>query len=172
MTVRAASRSAGLNARYFYESFATPDELLLALFKREFGHLAIRLAPAFLAHAQGDETALRQAIEIVLTHLQEDPARANVLFTDGIGGASLRLERHQTLAELGALMSIESRSSGGVTDPVVAEVLASLFSGSMAVLAQRWCSGELGDDPGRVADVAATLVIGMVTKAAAYQPTS
>ena len=79
VTVRATIREAGLNPRYFYESFESIDQLLGALFDQQSDELQTRLEATLAAVADDPTATLRTGIETVLRFLTEDPRRARIL---------------------------------------------------------------------------------------------
>ena len=85
-TVRQLCRQAGLTDRYFYESFASIEDLLVAVYEREFDHLQqVVLATLAGDAAQRDPIA---AVDLALNALFEmasEPRVARVCWLEVLG---------------------------------------------------------------------------------------
>jgi len=171
-SVRAICRDAGLNARYFYESFVDRDELLGALYDEVATELADLLASALLAAPEDATARTRAGIETVLRFITEDPRRAKVLFTEGRANpvlAERRRTSRQALVEGTAAMGqveLARRDGDRSREARTAEVAATLFGGAMEELAEAWTAGRLGTDLDQVIDDATNLSIVLFERAA------
>jgi AcrR family transcriptional regulator len=103
-TMTAVCRAAGLTERYFYESFASREDLLEALFDgvaADALDLAVRAAePVPAAHL---EARVRAAIGATTTLLGEDHRVAR-LYREAIGHPELAGRRQDTVAAFAALL--------------------------------------------------------------------
>lgn len=162
VTVRATIREAGLNPRYFYESFASVDELLGAMFDQQAEALQARLAEALT----GDDPAvvLRAGVETVLRFLTEDPRRARVLVSGWATSPELIARRRLGVEALSDLVGASLR--GVAVEPFVSDVYATMFAGAMGALAEAWAAGRLGPDLAPVVDRAVEMAIAMATAVA------
>ncbi|MGE4428901.1 MAG: TetR/AcrR family transcriptional regulator [Solirubrobacteraceae bacterium] len=114
LRIDAVCREAGLSKRYFYEAFASLDDLSTAL----VGRLSDDLIAVTLAGVQRDRTPagfVRAALEPFVAHLAEDPRRAHVLFgpVPGDGDAARRRDealRRMTSAAIG--LGVEVHGAG------------------------------------------------------------
>lgn len=165
LSVRAVCREAGLNSRYFYESFETVDDLLGAAYDEQAAALAARFGPAFEAAARNDPVATRIGIETVLRFITEDQRRAKLLFTEAPESHVLAERRRTALHALIDMAVLHSQASGAVTEPLTANVLAALFGGAMLELATEWAAGRLGKDLDRVVDLAYQISLAMDERA-------
>ncbi|MGN6695120.1 MAG: TetR/AcrR family transcriptional regulator [Aquihabitans sp.] len=151
-SVRAVCRAAGLNARYFYESFGDRDELLGAVYDAVATELGERLGAALLDVTEDPAARTRAGIDTVLRFLTEDPRRAKVLFTEGRANSVLADRRRiarQALVESTAAMGQEELARLGgdrIRTGRTADVAATLFGGAMEELAEAWIAGRLGTD--------------------------
>lgn len=162
LTVRATIRHAGLNPRYFYESFANVDELLGALFDQQNDLLLARLDAALSAVAGDAPATLRTGIETVLRFLAEDPRRARILVNGWPTSAALIERRNRSVRTLSSQAAASAREvAGDRVDPLLVEVFSTMFAGSMGALADAWASGHLGTDLGAVVNRAVGLITGM-----------
>ena len=167
VTVRATIREAGLNPRYFYESFDSIDQLLGALFDQQSDELQARLEATLAAVADDPTATLRTGIETVLRFLTEDPRRARVLVSGWPTSAALIERRRESARALSTQAAASARAVvGDQVDPLVVEVFSTMFAGSMGALADAWASGRLGDDLSAVVDRA----VGLTTAMAAPTP--
>jgi len=90
-SVRAISSAASLNSRYFYESFADRESLLIAVYERIVQELALAAREATAGHDTIDEIA-RAGIKTTWAILTGDRRKARVLALEVVG-VSERMER-------------------------------------------------------------------------------
>ena len=154
VSVRAVCRQAGLNSRYFYQSFADVDELLGAVYDRTAAQLAERVVADVDAAGQDPAARLRAGMRQVLRFCVTDPRRGRVLFTEARANATLAARRERAeLILLDQVLQVETQAQPGV-DPLELRVRAALFTGAMVELALQWLGGSLGDDLDTVLDAA------------------
>lgn len=132
-TVRAVCREAGLNSRYFYESFADVDELLVAVYDRTITELYESLVAA--SELAGDDLVgrFRAGVEASVRFVDEDRRRGRVLFVEARGNP--RVDEHR-LAAWQILLSEVRREP---TTPVRAVMLAGGFTSALV----EWLDGRL-----------------------------
>ncbi len=88
VTMRAVVRAAQLSPRYFYESFASREELLFAVHDRVEDQLLQRLQNV---SSSGDlRDAVRSSFEIIRDFFEEDPRRARILLREPLADDMLR----------------------------------------------------------------------------------
>jgi AcrR family transcriptional regulator len=144
-SIRAVSAAAGLNSRYFYESFSGREDLLYHVYRGIMTDLAVKAATA-VAAAEGIEGKARAGLRVGWTVLTKDRRKARIVATEVIG-VSERLEqlrrefRHQ-LADVtvqGALsvVPVDLRLR---LDPVL--TARALMGGVVEVLAD-WINGDV-----------------------------
>ncbi len=90
-SIRAISAQAGLNSRYFYESFSSREDLLYRLYRRIVRDLAVVVIEA-TAQAESVEAQARAGLRAGWNALTEDPRKARVIHVEVVG-VSERLER-------------------------------------------------------------------------------
>ena len=85
-TVRQVCREARLTDRYFYESFETLEDLLLAVYHREFDRLQHALVPALMSSLQARNpiAGVRQGLTLVF-EMTEDSRVARVCWLEVLG---------------------------------------------------------------------------------------
>lgn len=95
-SVRALLREAGLQDRYFAESFASMEELLAAVYDEAhdaaFGEIVGAMDPAAPPAEQ-----LRQLVDATTRKLEEDPRSARVIWFEALGAGPL-VEEHRRRA--------------------------------------------------------------------------
>jgi AcrR family transcriptional regulator len=160
VSVRSVCRACGLNTRYFYESFATVDELLGAVYDRVSAELAAAVYAATEAAGGGVQARVRAGIATVLGFSSADPRRGRVLFTEARANPVLTARRAATQELLRHNVLVEGRRVAP-SDGLAADVGAAMFTGAMAELAQQWLAGSLGSDLDAVVDSAVKLVLRM-----------
>jgi AcrR family transcriptional regulator len=140
-------RRAGLNKRYFYESFADLDAVTAAV----LDHLATASIAATLDAmdaAAPEDDVVRAGISALVHHLADDPRRARVLFGETPAGEAAAKHRakviHQVVDAANARGRIVHRLEGD-GEPVIALTASVLVGGtSQAVL--DWLDGRLHAD--------------------------
>lgn len=154
VTVRSVCREAKLNSRYFYECFATTDELLAAVYDHVLSELTEVVGEAVEEAGDDRGAKTRAGIRAVLAFTSAQPRRGRVLFTDA--------RSHPVLAEKLGLIQFalyqaaieEDDRRFPDADPVSNRVGAALFTGAMTELVVQWLAGRLGDDVDAVTDFA------------------
>ncbi|GAB4585631.1 TetR/AcrR family transcriptional regulator [Nocardia sp. IFM 10818] len=98
VSLRSVCARAGLNDRYFRESFSDRDAVLVAAWDRVRDETTATLT-AILGEFSGEPplAVLYRAIETVVVNFADDPRRAPVLFGDHAGCAVLERRRHQLI---------------------------------------------------------------------------
>jgi AcrR family transcriptional regulator len=144
-TVRGVCGRARLTPRYFYESFADLDELLLAVFDELAAEAARRvLAAAQRAPAQSSDKA-RAAIGAFVEMIDEDRRKARVLFVEAIGSEPLARRRADTLRMFAALVAEQGRDFYGLVpgeEPLL-QITALTLAGGLAETLRAWLDGSL-----------------------------
>lgn len=158
VTMRGVCRAASLSPRYFYESFGSREELLVAIYDDVERRLLERLTatPA----GRGGQS-VRQALQTCAEYFEEDPRRARILLREPLADDTLRA--HQAGKSpifigtvLPALDQAAKRQSP--RDHTELAVLAAALSGAIISLYLEWLDGRLGIDRNTLADTAARMV--------------
>lgn len=159
VSVRSVCRTAGLNTRYFYESFTDTDELLGAVYDEVAAELGGVLTAAMTAVQDDDRARLKAGIRAVLDFSSADPRRGRILFTEARTNPVLAARRTMAQDNLRELVLSEGRRAAPENSPVATEVGAAMYAGAMAELAQQWLAGTLGDDLDAVVTHAVELLV-------------
>jgi AcrR family transcriptional regulator len=144
-SIRSVSAAAGVNSRYFYESFSSREDLLYHVYDRIVHELVLATTEAS-TKANTIEGQARAGLRAGWTTLTEDPRKARVLGVEVVG-VSERLDRRRrairhALADLTArnALSIAGDDREFYLDPVL--TTRSLIGGVVEVLVE-WINGEL-----------------------------
>lgn len=167
-TVRGVCEAAQLNPRYFYESFADLDELLVAVFDRTAqGGLTVILDAVASAPAADPLVATRAVMGSFLRYITEDPRRAQVLYVAGLGNEALARRRLEAMLNMADLFASGRAREGTppLDDPVV-KVAASLLVGGMSELVITWLQGRLDLTLDQLIDDASVLFVALGDAAA------
>ena len=144
-TMTAICARAKLTERYFYESFASRDELLMAV-SEELADRIRGVVVAALAGAPPEPAAAaRAAITVFVEMLTDDPRVGRVAIVEAGATALLRRRRHQILGEFADLIVAKSHEVFG-TDALPAprdRINALLFTGGLAEVLATWLTGEV-----------------------------
>ena len=142
-TVRAVCAQARLTPRYFYESFADLDSLLLAVFDEIADELATQILEA-VTPPPGDATqTARAAIAAGVQTLTADLRKARVLFIEALGSEVLAERRRQTLRGFAALVAAQGRAFYGVpgSEDRLIELSSLMLVGGLAEAFAAWLDG-------------------------------
>lgn len=151
LRIDALCREAGLNKRYFYESFKDLDATVAALTRR-LAEDAIAPTLAAIEPGAPAREATRQAISAFVGHLTEDPRRIRVLFGAVPAGDAAAGHRTEAVRRVIAVAAATGRDLHAVDqDPFVDTAAAMLVGGTSQVLLD-WLDGDLDTDASRLVD--------------------
>lgn len=139
-TVKAICETAELTERYFYESFANGEALLIAAYGHVVGNLYADIAAAVTAAGDDPETRLRAALTLYFTRLKEHPkpARVFLLEISGISAAvdAVKLDALHGFSDLLVPSTIDPKR----TEHGTAALLSVGMVGAVISIALRWVS--------------------------------
>jgi len=160
-TVRAVCTQAQLNFRYFYESFADLDELLVALYDRLVAELGEQVLAAM--DAAGDEPAarLRAAIDRILAYVADDTRRGRILYVEALGSEPLNRRRLDTAHAVVAAVEEQGTRVRGAGDAGVGRIAAAILVGGLSELVVAWLDGRIDVPRERLVDDATELFMGL-----------
>jgi AcrR family transcriptional regulator len=144
-TVRAVCQRARLNPRYFYESFADRDALLLAVYDQQAMLLGERVVANVEASGEDEEARLRAGIETIARFITDDPRRARVLYSEALGNEALnrrRLEAQHAVVDFLVQWDRQRRGPHPAGEPMPA-VMASILVGGLGELLLAWLDGRI-----------------------------
>jgi len=160
-SVRSISAAAGLNSRYFYESFGSKEELLIAVYERimmEVGQAVVRVT----ATESTIEAQARAGLKIGWTMMTADRRKARIVAIEVVGVSAklerLRRERRHAFAELLVQNALSvARDDVSVRlrlDPVL--ISRALMGGVVEILVD-WINGDIEVSADEVAEQFARL---------------
>jgi AcrR family transcriptional regulator len=134
-TVKAVCEAAGLTERYFYESFANSEELLLASYNAVTSAVHAEMVAAAQAAGGNRDDRGRAMLQTYFAALQRDPLSARVFLVE-IRGVSRVVDKafDASLRSIGEQVGRIVGPEGADTDPLL---LAGLVGGVMHI-ALRW----------------------------------
>ena len=166
VSMRGVCAAAGLTDRYFYESFADRDSLLLAVWDRTLDDLIATVLSAMSTAPPKPRPQVREALTAVVHAVAEDPRLARIGFGEHAGSAVLEARRHEAIQTFATIMVQRSRSWRGVvtSDDTVLRINALIAVGGLAELMTSWLAGSLAMDAEelieRATDAAVPLIAG------------
>lgn len=144
-SVRALSAAASLNSRYFYESFATREDLLYAVYQRIILDIYTRATEAMVPE-ETIEAQARAGLRAGWTAVTEDRRKARIVALEVVGVSErmerLRRDARHALARLTAdsALALAGPDVRLRLDPIL--VARSLMGGVVEVLLD-WINGDL-----------------------------
>lgn len=142
LTVRSVTKKAGIGSRYFYESFASCEDLALAVYDQQLQYLLSRFADVAAAAPHDLGARIRANVEVAVNFLSEDPRRRRLMLEiDSTAG--LRERRRQMIRAVADTMVAQAEPLL-VSRPVPRERLrwrAHILAAGCADLAIEWLRG-------------------------------
>jgi AcrR family transcriptional regulator len=156
-TVKAVCEAAGLTERYFYESFANSEELLIAGFNAVTFSVFDEVARAAQAAGRSRKARARAMLAAYFTALQKEPRSARVFLVE-IRGVSRAVDKafDAALREIGRQVAHIVAPPGAQDD----ELLQAGVVGGVIHIALRWIEQDYAPALDAVTDTA--LRLGMV----------
>lgn len=145
VSVRSVCTRARLTARYFYESFADLDELLVAVVDSVAAEVADRAVAAIAAAPDDLSARVRAAIDAGYGVVADDRRKANALLIAAAGHGPLRERRREIVLDYAQLAIATLPPLGALTasDRKRAEASALFLMGGAAELITAVLSGSL-----------------------------
>ncbi|MEE2853158.1 MAG: TetR/AcrR family transcriptional regulator [Actinomycetota bacterium] len=156
VTVRGVCRSAGLAARYFYESFADKDEFVARVFDWVVAELAATTQAAVAAVPADEQT--RAGMANIVRTITEDPRVGRLLFSTQLADPVVVRKR----AESSALFAMLSGQHVGQALQVPAnehiKAAAHFVVGGVGQTISAWLAGDVQLEPDQLVDQLAALL--------------
>lgn len=166
VTVRGVVRRAKLSERYFYESFASRDELLLAVHNEvaeEARTLITRTVSELVAaagkQAPPPELLAREALAAFTDFLEADRRRGRVLLQESFASEVLVRRGVELLPSFAALLVDQIGANFEQTDETDANLSAVALVGALVHLYLGWIDGSLLVERERLIDHAVQLIL-------------
>jgi AcrR family transcriptional regulator len=152
VTAESVSAAAKLTKRYFYESFADRDAILVAALDELFTDIAGQIRDAGLPDDR--EERARAIAEVLVDALCRDPRRAR-LYAAAPAVPALNARREKAIVAFTDVMAGDALTAG-LTDTVQRELVARIIVAGVTDLVTSWLDGNLDVDR-------ATLIEAIVT---------
>lgn len=152
LRIDAVCRAAGLNKRYFYESFAGGLDALIAALTHTLAEDAIAVTVAAIDPELPPSVVTRAAISVFVAHLTDDPRRARVLFGAVPAGDAAAGHQADALREIITRTAAIGRDLHAVPDgPFIATAAAMLVGGSSQAILD-WLDGRIDGTQAQLVD--------------------
>jgi AcrR family transcriptional regulator len=139
VTVRSVCRKAGLTDRYFYENFASRDELLAALFLQVADELQQAMESISPAGGSREEQA-RAAVEAFVSVCLDDPRKGRLLLVEPLSDAALSGVSVGVAPTFTRLVRRQLPPGASKNESILTSVA---LTGAVATLFFGWLSGTL-----------------------------
>lgn len=147
LTVAGLCARAGLNERYYYESFAATEEVLLAVFDEVIAEITTAIVTAVAAAPPATRAKARAAIAAAVKLLSDDPRKARIVFAEPLAVPALNSRRTEVGRTFAALIVGQAQEFYG---PATAlrlgswgEFAAAHLLGGLAETMTAWVRGDL-----------------------------
>lgn len=161
--MRAVCRAARLNPRYFYESFADRDELVVAVYDRLVEELRAEVAAAVRAAGPGLREVVRAAVSATVGFVAADPRRGRVLYQEALGNEALNRRRMESGFAVADFVAAGRRD-------VRHRLAAAAAVGGFTEMLIAWLDGRIRVRRPQLVEVATDLFVALARAAAADRP--
>ena len=146
VSMRGVCAHAGLVDRYFYESFANRDALLVAVWEQARDDIAGLIVGAMTGHEDDPFAALRAAVAAVVGYIDSTPERARIVLADCAGCEPLTHARARALQTVSDLLLGLARPYLTAPDDLGLRMTTLLAVGGFVELATAWKDGRIDAD--------------------------
>ncbi len=162
MSINQLCRLAGLNKRYFYESFAGLEDVAAAVTEELSAKLVYI---AFTKATEGTQAKLsnlevsQKVMQALVEYLTDDPRRARVLFGEVADNPVAKANRRRIINNLATAVSSYGHvhyEAGNQTDPIASLVSSMLVGGTIEAILN-WLDGGIAMTREQFIDDIATL---------------
>ncbi|ONM45965.1 TetR/AcrR family transcriptional regulator [Nocardia donostiensis] len=146
LTVSGLCTQAGLNERYYYESFDSRDAVLTALFDTIAEELAAAILGALHTAPDDSRAKARAAIAAGIHLLTDDPRKAETSLVASMATPQLRARTTETIRVFARIVATEGVEFYGIADPApdpVIDFRATYLVGGLIQTLTGWLRGEL-----------------------------
>ncbi|MGY0503425.1 TetR/AcrR family transcriptional regulator [Nocardia sp. FBN12] len=144
LTVAGLCARAGLNERYYYESFPNRDAVLEALLDRIAEELTAAIALALAAAVKDSRGQAHAAISAGIAVLTDDPRKGRAALITSAATPELRAHTARTVSAFARLVAAEGTGFYGATAPeAVVDFRALYLVGGLVQTLTAWLAGDL-----------------------------
>lgn len=145
VTVRAVCRTAGLAARYFYESFADKDDFIGAVYDSVITDIATSTQAAVAAVPLADQTAAGMANIVHL--ISEDHRIGRLLFSVKLSNEVLIRKRVESISLFATLLGQHAGDALDLRENDYLRATSYFAVGGVTQTISAWLSGEVSFSP-------------------------
>jgi AcrR family transcriptional regulator len=158
-TMTGICAAAGLTERYFYESFRSRDEALVAALDATARRIAAAAVEGVQATAADPVARVRAGLAAVIDLVVEDPAAARVVALESTANAALRARQHELLGWFSDIVSKEALEIFGADawPQPRARLHAMAFVAGLSELVAGWLLGDVDITPDELLDLGVDL---------------
>jgi AcrR family transcriptional regulator len=155
---------AGLTERYFYESFGSRDEVLVAALDSVGEEIARTAVDAVAASSGEPADRVRAAIGAVVDLVVAAPDKMRVAVIESNANEPMRARRHELLGSFAALVATEAREIfGDQTWPEPRDHLQGvIFIAGLSELVASWLLGEVELSPDELVTTASDSLVALM----------
>ncbi|GAA2725769.1 helix-turn-helix domain-containing protein [Actinocorallia aurantiaca] len=157
VTMRGVCAHAGLNDRYFYESFPDVEALLLAVYDQALSDLLTYVERAIASEPLPEER-IRAGMSVFVNAMASDSRRARIGLAEPAGSPALEQRRRDTYH----LFARFARDSLRPADEEAFTVAMLFALGGAGELVINWLGGSLALTPDELAERASELVLSVI----------
>ena len=163
-TMTAVCAEAGLTERYFYESFGSRDEVLVAALASVSDEIAQTTLDAIAASSGEPADRVRATIGAVVDFVVAEPDKMRVAVIESNANAPMRARRHELLGSFAALVATEAREIfGDQTWPEPRDHLQGvIFMAGLSELVASWLLGEVELSPDELVTTASDSLVALM----------
>ncbi|HZC70720.1 MAG TPA: hypothetical protein VE442_08505 [Jatrophihabitans sp.] len=147
LTVSGLCARAGLNERYFYESFGTTQDVVVAVYDAVTGELSAAIVTAVAAAPDEIRGKARAAIAAAVEMLTDDSRKTRVVFVEPLAAPVLNARRAEVARTLTALIVGQAQQFYGAATALRigpwGEFAAAHLLGGLAETMTAWLRGDL-----------------------------
>ncbi len=158
VTMRGVCAGAGLNDRYFYESFPDVEALLLAVYDQALSDL-LRYVERAIAAEPSPPERIRAGMSVFVHAMASDSRRARIGLAEPAGSPALEQRRRDTY-HLFARLARDSLRPADETAFTIAMLFALGGAGELVI---NWLGGSLELTPDELVEQATGLVLGVIS---------
>ncbi len=168
LTMRAVTREARLSPRYFYESFADRNELVLAVFDDTVGRLAECVTTA-MAPAPAPIDRVAAAFDAASRLFEREPRIARILLRGAFSDDTLRDHAYSALPAFVLSVALALGEGAAAASPRL-QLDVSALSGSVVTLFLDWTEGRLPVGREELVDYCTDMVASMFSRQVGTAP--
>ncbi|MGB3770095.1 MAG: TetR/AcrR family transcriptional regulator [Rhodococcus sp. (in: high G+C Gram-positive bacteria)] len=160
-TMTAICASAGLTERYFYESFRTKNDLVVAVLDRVTAEVTTAALEAMTTTEGTTAERARAALDKVVTLMLSDPRKGRIAFVESLASAALRAQRQVAMNACADFVVEQSRVLWGdrALSPPQDRLAAVMFVGACSELVYSSLEGHLDASVDQIVDAATSLFV-------------